>query len=96
MPALWHQINKQPGTNHTNLADYIIEKKGQLILVSDASLNSNNAALFPGQYGQIQANYGQVAVHHPAHNAMLFLANQKDTVYSQLLPSSSNISKQQH
>jgi len=45
-PELWHQLTKQPGTNNTDLAEYITNKKGWILLVSNASLNTQQHSIF--------------------------------------------------
>jgi len=45
-PELWHQCTKNTDTNDSDLAEYITGKKGQIFLVSDTSLNTQQRSAF--------------------------------------------------
>jgi len=45
-PELWTQFNHNPATNVQTLAKHIEQNKGQIIIVSDASLNAQHCSTF--------------------------------------------------
>jgi len=45
-PELWSQFAHHPNTNKTTLFKHIQQNKGQLIIVSDASLNTQHCSAF--------------------------------------------------
>jgi len=81
-PTLWSQLTLTTDHSDSYLAQYISQNQGQLLIITDASLNAQKfSVFFPGQLLQLHKISGLVMEQPQGHAEMRTWVEQKDMAF---------------